>query len=154
MYVFIGIFLWLKIWWILIRNFSIVKFTFNSKYILTEGFPGGSDGKKVCLQCRRPRFDPRVGKIHWRRQWQPNPVFLSGEFHGQTSLVSHSPWGHKESATTQSLTLSWYYIYGSALGNFDISGCCMTVHLSTFMELNTKKVNFTLCNCLNKFYSM
>ena len=36
------------------------------------------------------RFDPRVGKI-WRRAWQPTPVFLSGEPHGQRSLVGYSP---------------------------------------------------------------
>ena len=42
------------------------------------GFPGGSDGR-VCLQCRRPGFDPQVGKIPWRRAWQPIPVFLPGK---------------------------------------------------------------------------
>ena len=35
--------------------------------------------KKNCLQCRRPRFNPWVGKIPWRRAWQPTPVFLPGE---------------------------------------------------------------------------
>ena len=38
--------------------------------------PGGSDSKSVCLQCERPRFDPWVGKILWRRKWQPAPVLL------------------------------------------------------------------------------
>ena len=37
----------------------------------TLDFPGGSDGKSVCLQCGRPGFDARVGKIPWRRKWQP-----------------------------------------------------------------------------------
>ena len=45
------------------------------------------------LQCRRPRFDPRVEKIPWRRKWLPTPVFLPGEFHGQRSLAGYSPWG-------------------------------------------------------------
>ena len=36
---------------------------------------------------KRPGFDPWVGKILWRRKWQPTPVFLPGEFHGQRSLV-------------------------------------------------------------------
>ena len=44
------------------------------------GFPGGSDSKRICLQCRRPGFDPWVRKISWRREWQPTPVFLPGEF--------------------------------------------------------------------------
>ena len=47
--------------------------------------------------CERPKFEPWVGKIPWRRKWQPTPVLLLGEFHGQRSLVGDSPWGHKES---------------------------------------------------------
>jgi len=39
--------------------------------------------KRICLQCRRPRFDPWVGKIPWRREWLPTPVFWPGESHGQ-----------------------------------------------------------------------
>ena len=38
---------------------------------------------------------------HWRRKWQPTPVFLPGESHGQRSLVGCSPWGHTESDTTE-----------------------------------------------------
>ena len=49
------------------------------------------------LQCRRPEFDPWVGKIHWRREWLHAPVLLPGEFHGQGSLVGYSPWDHKDS---------------------------------------------------------
>ena len=45
------------------------------------GFPDGSDS--ICLQCGRPEFDPWVRNIPWRREWQPSPVFLPGEFHGQ-----------------------------------------------------------------------
>ena len=57
-------------------------------------------GKKSACQCRRHRrhrFDPWVGKIPWRRKWQPTPVFLPGKSHGQRSLVGYSPQGHKES---------------------------------------------------------
>ena len=45
-------------------------------------FPGGARGKEPTCQCRRHRrfrFDPWVGKIPWRRAWQPTPVFLPGE---------------------------------------------------------------------------
>ena len=52
----------------------------------------------------RPRFDPWVGKIPWRREWQPTQVFLPREFHGQRSLAGYSPWGHKESDATEWLT--------------------------------------------------
>ena len=43
---------------------------------------------------KRPWFDPWVGKIPWRREWQPTPVFLPGEFHGWRSLAGYSPWDH------------------------------------------------------------
>ena len=45
-----------------------------------------------------------VGKILWRRAWQPTPVFLLGESHGQRSLAGYSPWGHKESDMTEQLS--------------------------------------------------
>ena len=51
----------------------------------------------VCLQCRRPRFDPWVR----RRKWQPTPVLLPGKSHGQRHLVGYSPWGHKELDMTE-----------------------------------------------------
>ena len=41
----------------------------------------------VCLQCGRPRFNPWVGKIPWRRKWQSTPILLPGKSHGQRSLV-------------------------------------------------------------------
>ena len=51
------------------------------------GFPGGSDSKKICLQWRRPAFNPWV----WRRKWQPLPVSLPRGFHGQRSPAGDSP---------------------------------------------------------------
>ena len=72
---------------------------------ITEwGFHDGSDGKESACNVGRSRFDPWVGKIPQRRAWQPTPVFLPGEFHGQRSLMGYSPWGHKESAMTEQLT--------------------------------------------------
>ena len=50
----------------------------------------------ACRRHRRWGFDPWVGRIPWRRKWQPTPVFLLGKSHGQRSLVGYSPWGHKE----------------------------------------------------------
>ena len=44
-------------------------------------------------------------KIPWKRKWQPTPVFLPGKSHGQRSLVDYSPWGHKESDTTERLSM-------------------------------------------------
>ena len=51
----------------------------------------------------RPGFDPWVGKIPWRRKWKPTPVFLPGKSHGLRILVGYSPWGHKESDTSERL---------------------------------------------------
>ena len=48
---------------------------------------------------------PWVGKILWRREWQPTPVFLPGEFHGWRNLAGYSLWGRKELDTTEQLTL-------------------------------------------------
>ena len=67
--------------------------------------------KRICLQCSRPRFDPWVRKIPWRREWLPTPVSLPGEFHGQRSLADCSPWGRRESDKTEQLTLSLFFFF-------------------------------------------
>ena len=76
-----------------------------------------------------PRFDPWIGKIPWRRKWQPTPVFLPGESHGQRSLMGYSPRGRKESDTTEqllslslSLSLSMYsfFWFSSLTGYYKI----------------------------------
>ena len=53
------------------------------------------------MQHERGRFDPWVGKILWRRAWQPTSVLFPGEFHGQRSLVGYNPWGCKELDMTE-----------------------------------------------------
>ena len=86
------------------------------------GFPGGVVGKESNHQCRRPKilgFNPRVGKIPWRRKWQPTPVFLLGESYEQRSLEGCSPWGHKELVTTEQ-------IHMNALGVYDIGSSVVT----------------------------
>src|SRR5574340_114065 len=70
------------------------------------GFPSGSAGKD-CLQCRRPGFDPWVGKIPWRRERLPIPVFWPGEFH-----ALYSPRGCKEADTTERLSLAYLDLSG------------------------------------------
>ena len=52
--------------------------------------------RKICPQCRRPGFDPWIGKIPWRREKLPTPVFWPGEFCGP-----YSPWGRKELDTPE-----------------------------------------------------
>ena len=74
-----------------INKFSkiyIYIYTHTHIYVLEEeskAFPGSTSGEEPYCQCRRsnrPRFDPWVGKIPWRREWQPTPGFLPGESHG------------------------------------------------------------------------
>ena len=59
------------------------------------GFPGGSVVMNLPDNAKRHRFYPWVGKTSWRRKWQPTPVFLTGESHGQRSLAGYSPQGRK-----------------------------------------------------------
>ena len=61
-------------------------------------------GKESICQCKTHGFHPWVGKIPWRRKWQPTPVFLLRESHGQRSLVTYSPWGRKELGMTERVT--------------------------------------------------
>ena len=51
-----------------------------------------------------------VGKIPWRRKWQPTPVFLPGESHGLRSLVRYSPQGCKELDTTERLHFTYHHL--------------------------------------------
>ena len=59
--------------------------------------PWSRNGKlfrRICLQCRRPRFDPWVGKTPWRKEWLLTPVVLSGESRGERSLMRLQRVGH------------------------------------------------------------
>jgi len=47
------------------------------------------------VQCRRPGFDPWVGKITWRREWPHPAVFLPGKSHSQRNLAGYGPWGRR-----------------------------------------------------------
>ena len=82
-----------------------------SHSICLSGLPRWLSGKKSTCQCRRHKrhgCNPWVGKIPWRRKWQPTPVFLPGQFHGQRSLAVHgvaksqtqlSGWAHTHTHT-------------------------------------------------------
>ena len=69
------------------------------------GFPGGSDSKDSACNAGDPGSIPGLGSFPGKGNgWLPMPIFLPEEFHGQRSLVGYSPWGHKESDTTERLT--------------------------------------------------
>ena len=71
-----------------------------------RGFPGGTSGKAAARQCRRRKrlktqFQCLDQEDPLEESMAPTPVFLSGESHGQKSLVGYSPRGHKESDMTE-----------------------------------------------------
>ena len=83
------------------------------------GFPGSASGKESTCQCRKLKwygFDLWDRKIPWRRKWQPTPVFLPGKPHGQRSLASYSPWGRKESDTTEALSTPMNCVWRLQIG--------------------------------------
>ena len=75
-------------WWATVHGVS------KSQTRLSD-FTFSFSGKESTCQCRRHRFDPWVGKILWRRKWQPTPVVLPGKSYGQRSLSGYSPWSHE-----------------------------------------------------------
>ena len=108
---------------------------------IQERFSWKFSSNESC-QCRRLGFNPRIGKILWRRQWQPTPIFLPGESHGQrSSLVGYSQWGHKESDMTEWLSLthththtfcqarrSWPALKGRTVAVWKERDCWFSVH--------------------------
>ena len=64
---------------------------------------------KNCRHFRRPQFDPWVRNIPWRREWQPTPVFLPGEFHGQRNLMGYTPRDHERAGLSDSPSFSFTY---------------------------------------------
>ena len=108
------------------RSLYYVHLKEITKYLL--GLPGGSDGKEAACRCRRCGIDPSVGKIPWRREWLPTPVFLPGEFHGQRSLEGYSPWACKESDPTERIMLSrniCNYVDEKLLGSGRVLSKCL-----------------------------
>ena len=84
-------------------------------YICIPGLPWWLRQQKICLQCKRPGFNPWIRKIPWRREWQPTPVFLPGESHGHSSLAGDSPWCCKELDMTEQLTIVCFLMFTAAL---------------------------------------
>ena len=89
--------------------------------VVLVGFLAGSVGKESTHNAGdsagRYGFDPWEGKLPKRRAWQPAPVFLPVESHGQRSLAGYSLWGHEESDMTEAMehahTLCWFLLYNS-----------------------------------------
>ena len=80
---------------------------------------GSSDSKESACNA-----GDRVQSLGWEdfleKEWQPTPVFLPGEFHGQRSLAGYIQWGPKELDTTERLTLSLFF-FTFTQGNLQLS---------------------------------
>ena len=115
-----------------------LQITQNSKKCLKNLQEGRNNETEKSSQKRGLLYDKR--KIPWRRKWQPTPIFLPGKSHGQRILADYSPWGHKDSDTTEhALThikncsdCAVCYISFLALNNFPLYGCTivdLSIHL-------------------------
>ena len=62
-------------------------------------------GKESACSAEDKRVPSLGQEIPWEKKWQPTPVFLPGESHGQRNLVGYSPWGHEDLDMTDQLTL-------------------------------------------------
>ena len=93
-----------------LRRILVSSINAYGKLLLKKnrGFPGGSLVKDLPANegdTQETGFIPGSGRLPWSSEWLPSPVFLPGEFCGWKSLAVFSPWGLKESDTTEELTL-------------------------------------------------
>ena len=122
---------------------------FGYLFIWSYAWLSGKESTCQCRNHRRPRLDPWVRKIPWRRKWQPAPVFLPGKSYGQRTLAGCSPWNCKESDTSEWLNNNkgsgeilknflqlncWYYNLRIEKGRWDKKGevlylWCLCLHL-------------------------
>ena len=100
-------------------------------------------GKESGSQCRRYRFDPWIQKIAWRRKWQPTPVLLPRQFHGQRSLVGYSPWGRQEFDTMEHWAQPIIWI------NVEKHERCPFLRCEWFPNVATSVSCLFLCNHVN-----
>ena len=90
-----------RAWWVAVsgvaQSWTQLKQLTSSSRIISE-VPWWLSGKESTCQFGRHGFDPRVGKIPWRRKWPLILVLLPGKSHGQRTLEDYSPWGCKIAA--------------------------------------------------------
>ena len=94
-------------------------------------FPSGSNSNESACNAGDPGSIPGLGKSAREGNGNPIPGFLPREFHGQRSLAGYSPWGHKESDTTERLTHMMRVLLSSL--------CCMWENYSTGMLVANKR---------------
>ena len=137
--------------------FSFVILSFNFVYVSLRASLVAQMVKNLPAK-QRPSFNPQIGKISWRSEWLPTPVFLPREFHGQKKVVVYSPWGHQEWDTTEWLTLSLSLLVSlnSQRVHFVFSIICLlnssTVLLVVILNITTIIFDIILdTSCLHHF---
>ena len=105
--------------------------------------PGKNTGMgcHFLLQMVKNLFDPWVQKIPQRRKWQPTPVFLPGESHGQRSLVGYSPQGRKESDMTERLHFHFSLSLSKLIYGFNT--ILIKILAGVFAEMDKPILKFT-----------
>ena len=111
-----------------------------------NGLPRWLSGKESTCQFRKHRFNPCVGKIPRRRKWQPTPVFLPGESHGQRSLVGYRPRGRKESDKTE-----WLHFHFSLVKSVKSVSRFILLHVDFQLSVPFIDKTFFLFCCLYFF---
>ena len=95
-------------------QFTVLHSKFPPAIYFTHGkcicFPGGSDGKEYACNARDPSSIPGSGRFPGEKNGN-TPVFWPGESHGQRNLVGYSPWGCKESDTSEQISLSLFSLF-------------------------------------------
>ena len=110
-YIYMGVCIYMCTWTYIYTYTCLYIYIHTRKYVyMNLGLLLWLRWWRICLQCRKPRFDSWVGKIPWKREWQPTLVFLPGEPHGQRSLAGYSPWGRSESDTAEATEHSCIYV--------------------------------------------
>ena len=116
--------------------------SYFNPYIDILGFPDRWVVKNPSANAGDAGSIPGIGKIPWRRKWQPTPEFLPGNSHGQRRLASYSSWGHKESDKTEQLNNNKTHLYDfeihNEMGNI-VQKYTEGHHGNTF-NLNTKSM--------------
>ena len=85
-------------------------------FLRVQCFPGHPVVKNLpAMQEAQERFNPWVRKTPWSRKWQPAPVFLPGNFHGQSSLAGYSPWHRTELDMIQQASVFFFFSKGAKL---------------------------------------
>ena len=103
---------------------------------------------KNLLANRRQKFDPWVGKIAWRREWQPTPVFLPGESNGQRNLMGYSPWGHKRVRHDLAPKQQWIVLAFTKYLGLSTQGALMRWVPIELKWSFTQKSNFCSCQLI------